>query len=37
MATMSYGRRLRGALPAMTRIDTEQEAFDWLKQLAQDR
>jgi ATP-dependent DNA helicase DinG len=37
MATMSYGRRLRGALPAMTRIDTEQEAFDWLNQLAQDR
>ena len=37
MTTMNYGRRLRDALPAMTRIDTEQQAFDWLNQLAQAR
>ncbi len=35
MATMSYGRRLRGALPPMTRVDGETAAFDWLRMLAQ--
>ena len=35
MVTMSYGRRLRGALPPMTRVDGEAAAFDWLRALAQ--
>jgi ATP-dependent DNA helicase DinG len=35
MSTMNYGRRLRGALPEMTRVDTEAAAFSWLEMLAQ--
>jgi ATP-dependent DNA helicase DinG len=27
---MSYGRRLREALPPMTRLATEEEALAWL-------
>ena len=30
MAGMNYGRRLREALPPMTRLETEDEALDWL-------
>jgi ATP-dependent DNA helicase DinG len=30
MATMSYGRRLREALPPMTRLATEEDALAWL-------
>ncbi|MBP6776564.1 MAG: ATP-dependent DNA helicase [Piscinibacter sp.] len=30
MATMGYGRRLREALPPMTRLATEEEALAWL-------
>ncbi|WP_077037330.1 ATP-dependent DNA helicase [Pelomonas sp. KK5] len=37
MATMNYGRRLRGALPPMTRLETEDEALDWLEALAAER
>ncbi|MDB5816556.1 MAG: helicase [Rhizobacter sp.] len=34
MAGMNYGRRLRDALPPMTRITTEEEAMAWLAELA---
>jgi ATP-dependent DNA helicase DinG len=34
MATMGYGRRLFAALPPMRRIDAEDEAIDWLRELA---
>lgn len=34
MAGMNYGRRLREALPPMTRISTEDEALAWLAELA---
>ncbi len=33
MAGMNYGRRLREALPPMTRVATEAEALDWLVSL----
>jgi ATP-dependent DNA helicase DinG len=36
MAGMNYGRRLRAALPPMTPLETEAEALDWLRELAQD-
>lgn len=34
MAAMSYGKRLRQALPPMPRLATETEALDWLRGLA---
>ncbi|MBV8123697.1 MAG: ATP-dependent DNA helicase [Burkholderiaceae bacterium] len=34
MAGMNYGRRLREALPPMTRVEQESEALDWLQVLA---
>ena len=34
MAGMSYGKRLRQALPPMTLVATEAEALEWLSQLA---
>ncbi|WP_341891810.1 ATP-dependent DNA helicase [Variovorax sp. YR752] len=34
MAGMNYGRRLREALPPMTRVATEAEAMAWLESLA---
>ena len=34
MAGMNYGRRLRQALPAMTRVASEEEALAWLASLA---
>jgi len=37
MAGMNYGRRLREALPPMTRLERESEALDWLTQLAIER
>ena len=37
MAGMNYGRRLREALPPMTRVDTEAQALEWLATLAADR
>ncbi len=37
LTAMSYGRRLRQALPAMQRLDTETEAMAWLTLLAADR
>jgi ATP-dependent DNA helicase DinG len=37
MAGMNYGRRLREALPPMTRLATEPEAMDWLAELAARR
>ena len=37
MAGMNYGRRLRDALPPMTRLATEAEAMDWLESLASQR
>ncbi len=37
MAGMNYGRRLRDALPPMTRLATEAEAMDWLETLAAER
>jgi ATP-dependent DNA helicase DinG len=37
LATMGYGRRLRGALPPMTRLDTEAEAIEWLEELSATR
>jgi ATP-dependent DNA helicase DinG len=37
MAGMNYGRRLREALPPMTRLATEEEALDWLRLLAAER
>ncbi len=37
MAGMNYGRRLREALPPMTRLAQEDEALDWLELLAESR
>jgi len=37
MAGMNYGRRLREALPPMTRLAQEEEALAWLSQLAAER
>ncbi|MCV2366767.1 ATP-dependent DNA helicase [Roseateles oligotrophus] len=37
MAGMNYGRRLREALPPMTRLAEEVEALDWLALLAEER
>ena len=37
MAGSNYGRRLREALPPMTRLASEAEALDWLEHLAQTR
>ena len=37
MAAMNYGRRLREALPPMTRLAEEAEALDWLALLAEER
>ncbi len=37
MAGMNYGRRLREALPPMTRLASEDEALDWLRLLATER
>lgn len=37
MAGMNYGRRLRDALPPMTRLAEEAEALDWLALLAEQR
>lgn len=37
MAGMNYGRRLREALPPMTRLASEDEALDWLRLLAAER
>jgi ATP-dependent DNA helicase DinG len=34
MAGMNYGRRLRAALPPMTPLAAEEEALDWLQELA---
>ena len=34
MAGMNYGRRLRAALPPMAPLASEEEALDWLRQLA---
>jgi len=34
MASMNYGRRLREALPPMTRLATEAEVLAWLETLA---
>jgi ATP-dependent DNA helicase DinG len=34
MAGMNYGRRLRAALPPMTPLASEDEALDWLQELA---
>jgi len=33
LASMNYGRRLCGALPPMTRVDTEADALAWLASL----
>ena len=37
LTAMSYGKRLRQALPAMPRLDGETEAMAWLAMLAADR
>ena len=37
MAGMNYGRRLREALPPMTRLLEEAQALNWLSELAADR
>jgi ATP-dependent DNA helicase DinG len=37
MLSMNYGRRLRAALPAMARLETQAEAVDWLQLLATNR
>ncbi|HET9643569.1 MAG TPA: ATP-dependent DNA helicase [Burkholderiaceae bacterium] len=37
MAQMHYGKRLRGALPPMTPVQTETDALEWLKELADGR
>ena len=37
MAGMNYGRRLRQALPAMTSVNTETQALEWLRELSQQR
>jgi ATP-dependent DNA helicase DinG len=34
LAQMSYGARLRAALPPMPRVQTEEEALAWLRELA---
>ena len=34
LAGMNYGRRLRNALPPMTRVASEDEAIAWLRELA---
>jgi ATP-dependent DNA helicase DinG len=34
LAQMSYGARLRAALPPMQRVQNEEEALDWLRELA---
>jgi len=34
MAGMNYGKRLREALPPMTRLSQETEAIAWLRELA---
>jgi ATP-dependent DNA helicase DinG len=34
MAQMGYGRRLRAALPPMAAVQSEEEALDWLAELA---
>jgi ATP-dependent DNA helicase DinG len=36
MATMAYGRRLAAALPPMARLDSEDDAVAWLRELAGD-
>ncbi len=37
MAGMNYGKRLREALPPMTRVGNEAEATAWLEELARER
>lgn len=37
LASMNYGKRLRQALPAMRRLESESEAMAWLSELAADR
>lgn len=37
MSSMGYGKRLRQALPAMPRLESEGEALDWLIMLARGR
>ncbi|MDO9313798.1 MAG: ATP-dependent DNA helicase [Burkholderiaceae bacterium] len=37
MSSMGYGKRLRLALPAMPRLESEAEALSWLTMLASDR
>lgn len=37
LATMGYGRQLRAALPPMTPVQREEEALDWLAELALQR
>jgi len=37
MAGMNYGRRLRDALPPMTRLEAEHEALEWLALLNAER
>ena len=37
MAGMNYGKRLREALPPMTRLESEDEALDWLASLQAER
>jgi ATP-dependent DNA helicase DinG len=34
MATMGYGKRLIAALPPMERLGAEDEAIEWLRELA---
>jgi ATP-dependent DNA helicase DinG len=34
MAQMQYGKRLRNALPPMGWLGSEDEALDWLRELA---
>lgn len=36
LRTMPYGRRLQAALPPMTPVEREEEALDWLAELAAD-
>jgi ATP-dependent DNA helicase DinG len=37
MSSMGYGKRLRMALPAMPRLESEADALGWLGELARDR
>jgi ATP-dependent DNA helicase DinG len=37
LVTMGYGRRLREALPPMTRLASESQALEWLESLAAER